>query len=131
MNDDLYLEYMMNMVGQAPDQAELKRKQALVDALRKNAMTPQQGQMISGHYVGPGIAGALSQLGQAYFSSKGQEGVDAKVRDLNINQSTRLNEIKEALRRRRLGNSPGGSAWGMDVGQDDGYQFGGNNGFQQ
>ena len=125
MNDDLMLEYMMNMVGQAPDQAELKRKQALVDALRKNAMTPQQGQMISGRYVGPGIAGALGQLGQAYFASKGQEGVDSKVRDLNANQATRLNEIRDELRRRRLAGGPGSSSWGMDLGTDSGYDFGG------
>lgn len=111
MNDDLYLEYMMNMVGQAPDQTELKRKQAMVDALRQNSLTPQQGQMVSGHYVAPGIAGALGQLGQAYFASKGQEGVDTKLRSLNTNQSQRLNQIRDELRRRRLGGemTPGSS----------------------
>ena len=125
MNDDLMLEYMMNMVGQAPDQAELKRRQALVDALRKGAMTPQQGQMISGRYVGPGIAGAISQLGQAYFAGQGQQGIDSKVRDMNAVQATRLNEIRDELRRRRLAGGPGSSSWGMDLGADSGYDFGG------
>jgi len=121
MNDDLMFDYLVSMGQMRPEEAELKKRQAMVDALRKNAMTPMQGEMIGKHYVGPGIAGAISQLGQAYMASKGQEGLDTKMRDFNSRQAMEL----ERLRRRRLGNAPGGSAWGMDLGVDDGYGFGG------
>ena len=121
MNDDQMFDYLVAIGQMRPEEAELKKKQAMIDALRKNAMTPQQGQMISGHYVGPGIAGAISQVGQAYLAGKQQEGVDAGMRGLNDKQALLL----EKLRRRRLGNAPGGSDWGMDLGQDDGYGFGG------
>lgn len=124
MNDDLYLEYMMNMVGQAPDQAELKRKQAMVDALRKNAMTPMQGQMVGNHYVAPGIGQALAQLGQAYMANRGQEGVDTKVRSMNADQANRLNQIRDELRKRRMG-TPSYSGDATAVGYDSGYDFGG------
>ena len=126
MNDELMFDYLVAMGQMRPEEAELKRRQAMVDALRKNAMTPMQGEMIGKHYVGPGIAGAISQLGQAYMAGQGQQGVDAKLRDFNSRQAMEL----EKLRRKRLGNAVGGSAWGMDIGQDDGYQFGGNDGFQ-
>lgn len=121
MNDDLMFDYLVAMGQMRPEEAELKKKQAMVDALRKGAMTPMQGEMIGKHYVGPGIAGAISQLGQAYMAGQGQQGVDAKLRDFNSRQAMEL----EKLRRRRLGGAVGGSSWGMDIGQDDGYQFGG------
>ena len=121
MNDDLMFDYLVSMGQMRPEEAELKKRQAMVDALRKNAMTPQEGQMIGKHYVGPGIAGAISQLGQAYMASKGQEGLDTRMRDFNSRQAAEL----EKLRRKRLGNAPGGSGFGMDLGMDDGYQFGG------
>lgn len=121
MNDDLMFEYLVQMGQMRPEEAELKKKQAMIDALRKNAMTPQQGEMISGRYVGPGIAGAISQLGQAYMAGQQQKGVDTQLRDFNTRQANEL----EKLRRKRLGNMPGGSGFGMDLGMDDGYQFGG------
>ena len=121
MNDDLMFEYLVQMGQMRPEEAELKKKQAMIDALRKNAMTPMQGEMIGKHYVGPGIAGAISQLGQAYMAGQGQKGVDAQLRDFNSRQAAEI----EKLRRKRLGNAPGGSGFGMDLGTDDGYQFGG------
>lgn len=98
MNDDMMFEYLIQMGQMRPEEAELKRKQAMVDALRKGAMTPMEGQMIGKHYVSPGIAGAVSQLGQAYFASQGQQGVDTKVADMNARQAKALEE----MRRRRM-----------------------------
>lgn len=100
MNDDLMFDYLVSMGQMRPEEAELKKRQAMVDALRKNAMTPQEGQMIGKHYVGPGIAGAISQLGQAYMASKGQEGLDTRMRDFNSRQAQMLEEMR---RRRRMG----------------------------
>ena len=121
MNDELMFDYLVSMGQMRPEEAELKRRQAMVDALRKNAMTPMQGEMIGKHYVGPGLAGAISQLGQAYMAGQQQKGVDTQLRDFNSRQAAEL----EKLRRKRLGNAPGGSGFGMDLGMDDGYQFGG------
>lgn len=123
MNDDLF-NYLVAMGQMSPEEAELKKKQAMVDALRSNSMAsigPMENRMVSGHYVPKGIAGAASQLGQAYMASKQQQGIDAKTKDMNSAQAMLL----EQLRRRRMGNSPGGSGFGMDLGMDDGYQFGG------
>lgn len=103
MNDDLMFDYLVQMGQMRPEQDELKRKQALVDALRKGAMTPQQGEMIGKHYVGPGIAGAISQLGQAYMAGQGQMGVEGGLRDLNARQAAALEELRK---RRRPGVSP-------------------------
>jgi hypothetical protein len=121
MDDNAMFDYLVAIGQMRPEEAELKKKQAMVDALRKGSMTPQQGQMISGHYVGPGIAGAISQLGQAYFANKGQEGVDAGMRGMNSRQA----QLLEEMRRRRMAGGPGSASWGMDLGQDDGYGFGG------
>lgn len=97
MDDSLMFDYLVQMGAMRPEQDELKRKQAMVDMLRKNAMTAQEGQMIGKHYVAPGLAGAIGQLGQAYFAKQGQQGVDAGLTDMNARQKAML----EALRRKR------------------------------
>lgn len=120
MNDDLMFEYLLQMGAMRPEQEELRKRQAMIDALRGNAMTPQQGQMIGKHYVAPGIAGAISQLGQAYMAKQGQQGVDAKMGEFN----TRQRDALEEMRRRRRGGGPaslafvggGDPTYGTDLG---------------
>ena len=106
MNDDLMFDYLLQMGAMRPAQDELKRKQAMVDALRGNALKPMEGQMIGKHYVGPGLAGALSQLGQAYIANQQQGGVDAKLKEMNATQADKLLELRKLneLRKRRMGN---------------------------
>ena len=99
MDDSLMFDYLVQMGAMRPEQDELKRKQAMVDMLRQNAMTQQQGQMIGKHYVAPGLAGAISQLGQAYMAGQGQKGVDTGMADMNARQKAML----EALRKKRQG----------------------------
>jgi hypothetical protein len=103
MNDDMMFEYLVQMGQMRPEEAELKKRQAMVDALRGNAMTPMQGEMVGKHYVSPGIAGAISQLGQAYMAGQGQKGVDAQMRGMNDRQRMALEE----LRKRRRGGAGG------------------------
>lgn len=122
MNDDLMFDYLVQMGAMRPEEAELKKKQAMVDALRQNAMTPQQGQMVSGHYVAPGIAGAISQLGQAYMAKQAQGNVDQGMRGFNDRQRQMLEELK---RRRGMGGAPSYSGDSTAVGYDSGYDFGG------
>lgn len=101
MNDDMMFEYLVQMGQMRPEEAELKKRQAMVDALRGNAMAPMQGEMVGKHYVSPGIAGAISQLGQAYMAGQGQKGVDAQMRGMNDRQRMALEE----LRKRRRGGA--------------------------
>lgn len=122
MNDDLMFDYLLQMGAMRPEQDELKRKQAMVEALRGRAMEQRAGQMVGKHYVAPGLADIAAQMGQAYFAKQGQAGVDSKLGELNTKQGSQLRALRdEAERRRRqqLGAAPGGSAFGMDRGFED------------
>lgn len=119
MNDDLMFEYLVQMGQMRPEEAELKKKQAMVDALRKNAMAPMEGQMIGKHYVAPGIAGAISQLGQAYMAKNAQGGVDQQMRGMNDRQRMALEE----LRKRRMTPGAMPAAGGMNAMNTDNYGF--------
>ena len=101
MNDDLMFEYLVQMGAMRPEQDELRKKQAMVDALRGRAMEPMQGQMVGKHYVAPGIANAIAQMGTAYMAAQQQKGVDASMRDFNDRQRLALEE----MRRRRQGQT--------------------------
>ena len=111
MNDDLMFEYLVQMGQMRPEEAELKKKQAMVDALRKNSLNPMEGQMIGKHYVSPGIAGAISQLGQAYMAGQGQQGVDQQMRGMNDRQRMALEELRKR-RRGGMGATPSASPAG-------------------
>ena len=99
MNDNLMFDYLLEMGAMRPEQEELRRKQAMVDALRGQAMTPMQGQMVGKHYVAPGIANAIAQMGTAYMAGQQQKGVDASMAGMNERQRRAL----EDMRRRRQG----------------------------
>lgn len=99
MNDDLMFEYLLQMGAMRPEQDELKKKQAMVDALRGNALQPLQGQMVGKHYVAPGIANAIAQMGTAYMAGQQQKGLDDKMAAMNAAQRQAL----EDMRRRRRG----------------------------
>lgn len=121
MNDDLMFEYLIQMGQMRPEEAEMKRRQAQVDALRKGSLTAPEGQMIGKHYVAPSWTQTLAQVGQGYAAMKGQEGVDEQLRKMNAKQAAGLGNMQTELERRRrqaMGNSPGGSAWGMDIGME-------------
>jgi hypothetical protein len=111
MNDDnMMFDYLLQMGAMRPEQEELRKRQAMVDALRGNAMAPMQGEMVGKHYVSPGIAGAISQLGQAYMAGQGQKGVDAKALEMNQKQQKSLQNMRierERLRRLRFGSGGG------------------------
>lgn len=116
MNDDLMFEYLVQMGQMRPQEAELKKKQAMVDALRQNAMTPMQGQMVGNHYVAPGIGQALAQLGQGYLAGQQQKGVDTQVRDMNANQALALQQMRDRLRRKQQGLTGDGTMDMADYG---------------
>jgi len=118
MNDDLMFEYLVQMGQMRPEEAELKKKQAMVDALRKNSLSPMQGEMVGKHYVAPGIGQAIAQLGQGYLASQAQGGVDQQMRGMNDRQRMAL----EQLRKRRMpGAMP--AAGGMSTMNTEDYGF--------
>lgn len=100
MNDNLMFDYLLEMGAMRPEQEEMKRRQAMVEALRGQAMTPMQGQMVGKHYVAPGIANAIAQMGTAYMSGQQQKGLDAQLKQMNATQRQRLEELR---RRQGLG----------------------------
>lgn len=121
MDDNQMFDYLVAIGQMRPEEAELKKKQAMVDALRQGAMQPQQGQMVSGVYIPKGIAGAAAQLGQAYFAGKGQEGIDAKQKDMNSRQA----ELLQLLRKKRMAGAASYEGDPTAMGYDTGYDFGG------
>jgi len=116
MNDDLMFEYLVQMGQMRPEEAELKKKQAMVDALRKNSMSPMQGEMVGKHYVAPGLGQAIAQLGQGYLASQGQQGVDSGMRSMNAKQAMSLDAMRERLRRKQMGMTGDGTMDRTDYG---------------
>lgn len=98
MNDDLMFEYLVQMGAMRPEEDQLKKKQAMVDALRKQGMTSPEGQMIGKHYVAPSLAQTIAQVGSAYAANKGQQGVDASAADMNARQRQMLEELRKRKR---------------------------------
>lgn len=101
MNDDLLFEYLLQMGGMQPEQQDIKRKQAMVDALRQSAMNVPQGQMIGKHYVPPSLTQYAAQLGQGFMAGRDQSAVDQQMRAMNAQQRKML----EDLRKRKSGQS--------------------------
>ena len=103
MNDDLMFDYLLQMGAMRPEQEDLKRKQALVDALRGNSMNSPQGQMIGKHYVPPSLTQYAAQLGQGAMAAQQQKGLDSAMTDMNARQGAELRRMQELRRRQRMG----------------------------
>lgn len=119
MNDDLMFDYLLQMGAMRPEQEELKRKQAMIDALRGNSMASPQGQMIGKHYVPPSFTQYAAQLGQGLMAGQAQTGQDAAMRGMNDRQRQALEEMR---RRRMMGGVPMPGAYGPpDTGDGPAY----------
>ncbi len=94
MNDNLMFDYLLEMGAMRPEQEEMRRRQAMVEALRGNSLKPLEGQMVGKHYVAPGIANAIAQMGTAYMSGQQQKGLDARYQEMNAEQRRRLEELR-------------------------------------
>lgn len=116
MNDDLMFDYLVQMGAMRPEQEEMRRKQAMVDALRGQAMQPLQGQMVGKHYVAPGIANAIAQMGTAYMAGQQQKGVDSAMVGMNERQRSALTQMMDNRRRRKLGLTGDGTMDTADYG---------------
>lgn len=72
----------------------LMRRRKLAEALQQQAMTPQQGQMVSGHYVAPGLAGMLGQLGSGLLAGQLNQSVDQEQSAI---EGARRQQLMEAF----------------------------------
>lgn len=60
----------------------LEQQKRFAEKLREQALTPQQGQMVSGWYVHPGIAGALVQGLKGYIANKKEREAEQGIKDV-------------------------------------------------
>ena len=106
-NDSAIYEYLISMGAMNPQMDELKKKQAVVDALRKATMP--KGEMVGSggyqHYVGPGLAGMLSTIGQNALGAYGQKKIDAASADMNSAQARALEELRKRMLAGRAGSA--------------------------
>lgn len=73
-------------------QSGIDRKRAIAQAMMQAGMTPQQGQMISGHYVGPGLGGAIAQLAQTFGGMAIGKDLDQQQAGIGEAYNKRLSE---------------------------------------
>lgn len=64
------------------DQAAIERKRQLAQTLLQQAMSGQQGQMVSGHFVAPSLLASLAPVAAAAFSSGISSQADDATREL-------------------------------------------------
>ena len=102
-NDELMFDYLLAMGQMQPEAQDLRRRQEMINALRGQAMQAPQGQMVGKHYVAPGIANAIAQMGTAYMAGQQQKGVDTAMAGMNARQGEQLRRMQEMQRRKRLG----------------------------
>jgi hypothetical protein len=102
MNDDMMFEYLLQMGAMSPEEEELRRKQAQVEALRQKGQEGLQGQMVGKHYVGPTVLDAGAKLATMYQADKQQKGVDTQMRGMNDKQRQMLEDLR---RRRGMGGA--------------------------
>lgn len=117
--DEMMIEYMLQMGALQPQQVEMMRKQKQIDALRGQSMEGPQGQMIGKHYVPPSFTQYAAQLGQGYMAGQAQKGQDVKFGELNTAKTKKLEDMLAELRRRRSGQM-GGAPSAMDAGDYSG-----------
>jgi hypothetical protein len=104
MNDQnqMMFDYLLQMGAMQPQQKELERKQAMIDALRKQSMTSPEGQMIGRHYVAPSWTEHLATLGQGYMAAKGQGTQDAAMKKMNETQRQDLIDLRNRQKQQQM-----------------------------
>jgi hypothetical protein len=118
-SNDMMYEYLMQMGAMRPEEEQMLRKQAQVDALRQNAMDPMRGQMAGRVYVAPGIGEAIAKMGTAYMAGQQQKGVDASLQKMNTTRGDALREFRDELRRRRNPGAGGTPAYNIPLQENE------------
>lgn len=72
-----------NTEMQYPEYAAIQRKRKMADFLMQQGSSPLEGQMVSGHYVSPGLGGALAKALMIYKGGEGNQEADAQTQALS------------------------------------------------
>jgi len=107
-----------------PDMQALLRRRAVMQALLQNAIGPQQGQMVSGHYVAPSLLGNLARMATGYYANKGLEGVDAQERAMTQKYNAGMGraakqymDLRTGTQDEPMGPPTADDQWGLQKGQ--------------
>jgi hypothetical protein len=95
MNNEAMFEYFMQMSAMQPEQQQMMRRQAMVDALRQRAMEDKKGQMVGGYYVAPSI---VSPIIDQLTARRDQKMIDEQMQGMQ----NRERKIIEEMRNRRM-----------------------------
>lgn len=106
-NDDLFLEYMLDVGSLSPEEEKLMRQQSYVDSLRDKAMSNQQGRMVGNTYVAPSWAQYAAQLGNAWMARQGQNKLDEGYKDYSGNLVSKTKLLRDAIAKRKGVTPPG------------------------
>ena len=97
--NEMMIDYLMQMGMMRPDEMDLMRKQKQIEALREASGAPMTGQMIGKHYVAPSWTQGLAQVAKGAMAGRGQQMQDQALREFVDKQRQAL----EDMRRRRSG----------------------------
>lgn len=84
--------------------AQIKRRRGLYEALTQSAFQQPQGQMVSGHYVAPGVLDTIARPLLALAAGYGQEDLDKQEAE---NTSARNQGLIQALQSIQAGQAQG------------------------
>jgi hypothetical protein len=102
--NEMMIDYLMQMGMMRPDEMDLMRKQKQIEALREAAGAPMQGQMIGKHYVAPSWTQGLAQVAKGAMAGRGQQMQDQALREFVDKQRQALEDMR---RRRGMGSEYG------------------------
>lgn len=109
MNEDFLLQYLLQQGAMEPERAQLERRQAYVDALRKRGAEGPQGQMVGRTYVRPSLTQYAAQLGDALTARNAQSALDSRYNAM----SEMSRKMIEDEKNRRRGLSAQQTTMGM------------------
>lgn len=82
----------------AIDYGQIQRQRAIAEMLQKQGMTPQQGQMVSGHYVAPSPLSYVAQIAQTLAGKHKENQADEREQTLIRNlQAQRAKEAQDFM----------------------------------
>lgn len=83
----------------------IQERRRLADLLQQQSMQPLQGQMVSGHYVGPSYTQGLSQLANAYFGGKMRYNADQEEAAQQQQRAEEMQKLVQAMQGGTLGQN--------------------------